>query len=177
VFVGNHKPVLRNVDDAARRRFNIIPFTHTPENPDKELKDKLRAEYPAILRWMIDGCLDWQKNGLVRPPVVTEATAEYFSEQDSVRQWIDECCETGDRNVSDTTEHLFASWTAWAMAHGEKPGTSKWLHPILQRQGYEPVAETPGHRKKRGFVRISVKVVDTSGQYQNRSEADDDPSF
>ena len=74
VFVGNHKPVLRNVDDAARRRFNIIPFTHKPENPDKELKDKLRAEYPAILRWMIDGCLDWQKNGLVRPAVVKEAT-------------------------------------------------------------------------------------------------------
>ena len=36
----------------------------------------MRAEYPAILRWMIDGCLDWQKSGLVRPPVVIEATAE-----------------------------------------------------------------------------------------------------
>ena len=29
-IIGNHKPVLQNVDDAARRRFNIIPFTRKP---------------------------------------------------------------------------------------------------------------------------------------------------
>ena len=44
---------------------------------------------PLILRWMIDGCLDWQKNGLVRPPVVTASTADYFSEQDTLAQWIE----------------------------------------------------------------------------------------
>jgi len=177
VFVGNHKPVLRNVDDAAKRRFNIIPFTHTPENPDKELKDKLRAEYPAILRWMIDGCLDWQKNGLVRPPVVIEATAEYFSEQDSVRQWIEECCDTGGTLLSDTTENLYASWTAYITASGEKPGTKKSFSQSLLQQGFELVAETPGHRKKRGFLRISVKAKDTSSQWQNRTEADDADPF
>jgi putative DNA primase/helicase len=124
VFVGNHKPVLRNVDDAARRRFNIIPFTHKPENPDTELKDKLRAEYPAILRWMIDGCLDWQKNGLVRPPVVIEATDEYFSEQDTLRQWIEECCDVGPKE-SDTSDALFASFKAWAERNGEAAGSAR----------------------------------------------------
>ena len=38
-----------------------VPFTHKPEKVDQELKEKLKAEYPAILRWAIDGCLDWQK--------------------------------------------------------------------------------------------------------------------
>ena len=37
LIVGNHKPVLRNVDEAARRRFNIIPFVHKPETPDKHV--------------------------------------------------------------------------------------------------------------------------------------------
>jgi putative DNA primase/helicase len=64
-IVGNHQPVLKNVDDAARRRFNIVPFTRKPSHPDPQLEEKLRAEYPAILRWMVDGCLDWQKHGLV----------------------------------------------------------------------------------------------------------------
>jgi P4 family phage/plasmid primase-like protien len=177
VFVGNHKPVLRNVDEAAKRRFNIIPFTHKPEAPDTELKDKLRTEYPAILRWMIDGCLDWQKNGLVRPPVVIEATAEYFSEQDSVRQWIEECCDTGGTRLSDTTENLYTSWTAWITASGEKPGTKKSFSQSLLQQGFELVAETPGHRKKRGFLRISVKAKETSNQWQNRAEADDADPF
>jgi putative DNA primase/helicase len=86
VVIGNHKPTLRNVDDAARRRFNVVPFEHRPAHPDRELEQKLRAEWPGILRWMIDGCLDWQTRALVRPQVVMDATAEYFSEQDSVQQ-------------------------------------------------------------------------------------------
>jgi putative DNA primase/helicase len=171
VIVGNHKPVLRNVNDAAKRRFNIIPFLHKPPKPDFGLEAKLKAELPAILRWALDGCQDWQANGLVRPAVVTEATAEYFSEQDSVAQWVAECCDTGGRNVSDTTANLFSSWTTYAMANGEKPGTTKWFNQVLQRQGAESVAETPNHRKKRGFLRIAVKLVDTSDQWMNRHEA------
>jgi putative DNA primase/helicase len=46
VVIGNHKPTLRNVDDAAKRRFNMVLFTHKPPNPDQELH-KLRAEWPA----------------------------------------------------------------------------------------------------------------------------------
>jgi putative DNA primase/helicase len=42
LIVGNHKPVLRNVDEAARRRFRIVPFTRKPANPDPRLADKLR---------------------------------------------------------------------------------------------------------------------------------------
>ena len=46
MIVGNHKPLLRNVDDAARRRFNIVPFTVKPDQPDPQLEEKLRAEWP-----------------------------------------------------------------------------------------------------------------------------------
>ncbi|HEV7253078.1 MAG TPA: phage/plasmid primase, P4 family [Mesorhizobium sp.] len=172
IIVGNHKPVLRNVDEAAKRRFNIIPFVHRPQTPDRQLEEKLRAEWPAILAWAVEGALDWQRNGLVRPAVVSDATNEYFSEQDSVRQWVEECCETGSRTLCDTTANLFASWTDYAHRNGEQPGTTKWFSQALQRHGYEPVADTPGHRKKRGFLRIRVKAKDTSGQWQNRPEAE-----
>ena len=59
-IVGNHRPLLRTVDDAQRRRFNLVPFTHKPASPDRELERKLRADWPAILRWAIDGCADWR---------------------------------------------------------------------------------------------------------------------
>jgi putative DNA primase/helicase len=175
VVIGNHKPALRNVDDAARHRFNVVPFVHKPPVPDRELETKLCEEWPAILRWMINGCLTWQRGGLVRPQVVLEATAEYFSEQDSVQQWIDECCETGGRDVFDTVANLFRSWTAYATTNGEKPGNSKWLAQTLRRQGCESVPHTPGHHEKRGFLGISVKNVDTSGQWQNRTADHDAP--
>src|SRR3954462_11899159 len=113
--IGNHKPVLRNVDDAARRRFNVVPFTRKPAAPDKQLETKLKAEWPAILRWMIEGCLDWQQNDLMRLQAVISATETYFSEQDTMRQWLDECCDIGLRK-SDTQDGLFKNWTEYALA-------------------------------------------------------------
>ena len=49
-IIGNHKPRLRNVDDAMQRRVNIIPFVHKPRQPDSRLEEKLRNEWPGILR-------------------------------------------------------------------------------------------------------------------------------
>ena len=42
---------------------------------------------------MIDGCLDWQANGLIRPASVSAATDEYFEEQDLFGQWLEEECD------------------------------------------------------------------------------------
>jgi len=156
--IGNHKPVLKNVDDAAKRRFNVVPFLHKPAVPDRELETKLKAEWPAILRWMIEGCLDWQKNGLVRPQVVKDATAEYFSEQDVLAQWVEDQCETGSFGVYDTTASLFSSWQHYAHARGEEAGTSKRFALALQRQEFTPVREVPGRRGMRGFKGVKVRV-------------------
>jgi putative DNA primase/helicase len=103
-----------------------------------------------------------------------DATAEYFSEQDSVRQWIEECCDTGGQNLFETTATLFESWSEYAQANGEKSGTTKWFTQALLRQGCEPVKHTPGQRGKREFRRIQVKPVDTSGQWQNRGQDRDE---
>jgi putative DNA primase/helicase len=168
VFVGNHQPVLRNVDDAARRRFNIIPFVHKPENPDKELKDKLRTEYPAILRWMIDGCLDWKRYGLIRPAVVVEATEEYFTEQDSLGRWIEELCDIGKPAMEARHKALFASWTSWAAANGEQAGTGKAFSKSLQKRGFKQSHDRNGSL----FNGIELRPIDTSGQYQNRMDSD-----
>ncbi len=157
-IIGNHKPVLKNVDDAAKRRFNVVPFVHKPAKPDLQLEHKLKGEWPQILRWMIEGCLDWQKHGLVRPEVVKNTTAEYFSEQDTVNQWVIEFCTLG-ATQSETLETLFKSWTAYALANGEKPGTSKWFSQTLSRLGCAAVKDTPMNHGKRGFKGIAVTPV------------------
>src|SRR6185437_3592026 len=47
---GNHKPALRAVNEASRRRFNLIPFTVTipKDERDGKLSEKLKEEWPAI---------------------------------------------------------------------------------------------------------------------------------
>jgi len=162
VVIGNHKPGLKNVDEAARRRFNVVPFLHKPANPDRELETKLKAEWPAILRWMIEGCLDWQRHGLVRPQVVKDATAEYFSEQDVLAQWVEDQCETGSVGVYDTTASLFSSWQHYTHARGEEAGSAKRFVMALQRLGFKPVRDVPGRHNQRGFAGVRVRFC--SGQ-------------
>jgi putative DNA primase/helicase len=77
IISGNHKPGLRSVDEAIRRRFNLVPFSVTIPQAERdiELSEKLKAEWPGILAWMIGGCLQWQQIGLAPPRCVTEATS------------------------------------------------------------------------------------------------------
>ena len=154
-IVGNHQPMLRNVDDAARRRFSMVPFVHKPKAPDKDLEEKLRKEWPSILSWMIEGCLDWQMNGLVRPKSVIAATEMYFSEQDLMGQWLNEECDvrTDDPNIWDRTTNLFAAWTSYARTAGDVPGTLKSFGPAMRRHGLLP------HRSNsaRGFKGVRLK--------------------
>ena len=66
VIAGNHKPTIRSIDEAMRRRLHLIPFTVTipPERRDRKLTEKLLRERDGILAWAVEGCLDWQRMGL-----------------------------------------------------------------------------------------------------------------
>jgi putative DNA primase/helicase len=154
-IIGNYRPVLRNVDDAARRRFNIVPFTRKPPNPDRGLEAKLKLEWPGILGWMIEGCVDWQSNGLVRPVSMVDATEAYFAEQDLFGQWVEDTCDTDLESPSmwDLGEPLFSSWQEYAKAAGEESGSAKAFAGDLQKRGF---SRKRTHRG-RGFSGIRLK--------------------
>jgi P4 family phage/plasmid primase-like protien len=101
---GNHKPTLKNPDEAMRRRMIVLPFDHPPKMKDVHLPERLRAEWSGVLSWLIAGCLDWQKGGLVVPHLSERATAAYLEQQDVFGQFIKECCELGERYVVKSGE-------------------------------------------------------------------------
>lgn len=151
VIAGNHKPGLRSVDEAIRRRFHLVPFTVVipPEQRDKNLGERLRAEWPGILAWMIDGCIDWQKRGLGPPESVTNATAAYLEAEDAMAAWLDEA-GTRDLSAWEATKTLFASWKAWADNAGEHAGTMKRFTQNLETRGLTLERKTHA-RGFRGF--------------------------
>ena len=165
-FSGNHAPHIQNLDDAMRRRFNIVPFTRKPAEPDLDLEHKLRAEWPGILRWMIEGCLDWQKNRLVRPGAVQDATAEYFSEQDVFSDWLKEqCdCEPGNHDKFASSKALFADWEQYAKRVGEPAGSLKTFAPRMRRHGYQPEQIYAVAGKGYRGIRVKPSVTRGSGQ-------------
>lgn len=157
-IVGNHAPALVNVDDAAKRRFNIVPFTVKPTNPDRELEARLKTEWPGILRWMIEGALAWQRTGLAQPESIRAATAEYFGSQDFTAQWLDEMCtvEPGNGSRWETTADLFASWSAFAKAAGEDPGSQRGIAARLRRNGLRDHVRKVGGKTYRGWTGVTI---------------------
>ena len=153
---GNHKPRLTSVDEAMRRRLLLVPFTvQIPAGErDRDLTQKLRAEWPAILRWSVDGCLEWQRIGLELPAIVRDATDAYFADQDTLKQWLDECIEDGgERGFSRTTE-LFDSWKDWCENRNIKPGSAQALSEALVDRGFVKKRNNVG---RQGFRNLIVR--------------------
>ena len=164
MIAGNHRPGLRNVDEAIRRRFHLIPFdvTIAAAERDEALPDKLRAEWPGILAWMIDGCLLWQERGLAPPVAVQDATADYLAAEDAMGLWMEECC-TQTSTFYATSGALFGSWKAWAEAAGEQAGSQKRFSQALQARGFDPKRE--GHTGKPGFIGIGIRPPESDRHY------------
>jgi putative DNA primase/helicase len=152
-IVGNHKPGLRSVDEAIRRRFNLIPFkVHIPpEERDPILPERLKAEWPGILRWMIDGCLEWQQQGLKPPLAVTSATAEYLESEDALSCWLEDKCERSPESKTASTD-LYVSWKNWADAAGEPVGTQKRFSQKLEDRHFQKVR----NKHFRGFQGLRI---------------------
>lgn len=166
LIAGNHRPGLRSIDEAMRRRFHLVPFTVTipPERRDPDLQAKLKAEWPAILAWAISGCLEWQQGGLQPPGAVRHASEAYLESEDAVAAWLEEETEAEARSWERAGD-LYASWRSWADRAGEHPGSQKRLAQALEGRGLIPERRSDG-RGYRG-VRLRRPVCrDGSGGWQ-----------
>jgi putative DNA primase/helicase len=150
----NHKPRIRTVDEAFRRRINLIPFgvTIPKEERDTKLKQKLRREWPGILAWMIEGCRAWQREGLNAPPVVMQATEEYLDSEDALGGWLDECCGRGPAEYwLASNVACWASYKQWAKRANEPVGSQKEFSQRMKRK-FTPYRTT----NSRGFRGLRV---------------------
>ena len=139
MIIGNNKPSLRGVDEAIRRRLHLIPFTVTipPAERDPDLPEKLKAEWPAILRWCFDGCLDGSGSGSTRPsacgrPPTTISPARTRSSAGATT------APTSDTHSWESSGDLWASWKAWAERTGEIRASSEHSASCLRSVGLRP---------------------------------------
>lgn len=168
VIAGNHKPAIRNVDEAMKRRLHLIPFTVTipPERRDAQLTDKLLAERDGILAWAVEGCLAWQREGLQPPASVVSATAEYFDEEDAVGDFLDEEAQRHPQ-ARVAVADVFQRWQDWAGRRGEYVGTSRWLAQQLANRGFE---RTRIHGGVKALAGLSLKPKDSGVRLPYRDD-------
>jgi putative DNA primase/helicase len=173
-LTGNHMPVLRNVGLAMARRFNRVPFTVTipPSQVNKSLaRELIDEEGPGILLWMIQGCVEWQRSGIDQPSAVKEATASYFSSQDLLGEWMNDCCEKDSNGWVGTTE-LFNSWKMWTEARQEFTGSVRGFSMKLEDRGL--MKKRNKEKTLNGFAGWKIKVYTaTNGSGHAYSGAND----
>lgn len=155
VFSGNDQPTVSEMDDAIRRRVHMVTFNIKPAKLDLDLKQKLREEFPAILGWMLEGCLSWQQQGLNPPRHVQEATIDYVEAQDATGRWLEECCVKEGSSAFTESGALYQSWREWCGETGEYIGTMRVFVQALRKRGFEP-AKHPGNRRG-GFRGLKLK--------------------
>lgn len=134
IIAGNSKPRLKGDDYAMVRRMILIPFTQKFEGLQRDdyLPEKLKAEYPGILRWFIDGARKWSESGLLIPSAVKDSTAEYMAQQNDIQLWIDECCNVGDGLQVGSTA-AYQSYSAFKSRNGEHAESGKAFSARLEK--------------------------------------------
>lgn len=146
-IAANHKPVVRGTDYAIWRRIKLIPFTVTipEEEKDENLRQKLLREGPGILRWAVEGCLAWQREGLGIPPEVKEATETYRAEMDVLGEFLADCCEV-KKEAKTSSKELYDAYAGWCQVNGERPLSKRNFGQRLEERGFCPHKGTGGAR-------------------------------
>jgi putative DNA primase/helicase len=163
MIAGNHAPKLLNADEAMRRRMNIVPFIARPAKPDKELERRLGEELGHILQWAIEGCLDWQQNGLVRPAVVEAATADYFAEQDVLGAWLDECCvvDQGNGRLMEAIALLKADFERFAA--DREACLFGPFGTAMRKRGFEPKTIRLNGKVQKALIGVRLRTSADNG--------------
>ena len=153
----NHRPVIRGTDHGIWRRIRLVPFTETipDEEKDRELPTKLLAERDGILAWAVEGCLAWQRDGLAAPEAVVNATQDYREDMDILAEFLSEKCY---RMGTVKNQDLYAAFSAWQQANGEKPRSHRWLTRTLQERGF---VQSPSRINGRRWDGLSLREEET----------------
>ena len=135
----NHRPHIRGVDKAIWRRIRLIPFEVTipDDEQDKALPEKLNAELPGILAWAVQGCLEWQMEGLGIPPEISAATEAYRQESDVVGAFIAERC-VQKSGIKTAAGKLYQEYQQWCEQNGEESLKQRDFGMQLSERGFKP---------------------------------------
>jgi P4 family phage/plasmid primase-like protien len=118
----NHRPIIKGSDNGIWRRILMIPFERNFKEDETLAEDvdrpaKIAMEARGILRWLVEGALEYQRVGLNVPVGIQEAREEYRNDMDLLREWIDTRCVFETDAVTSSSD-MFISWQQYAQPKG-----------------------------------------------------------
>lgn len=170
-LVANSAPIVDAADGAMWRRILRIPFPHTVplEHRDPNVKKALTTPSiggPAVLAWIVEGCLEWQRIGLAVPESVSEATAQMRAESDPVRDFLDDLCllDPSNGELSVPVAKLWEAYTFWSRRSRPERGlTRRNFGDAMLRRGAVRARGTGGTWLWRGVALTSPDFEPLTG--------------
>lgn len=165
ILATNSLPAIDEDTEAVWRRLRLIPFTVVipREERDPDLLDKLKAEGPGILRWLLDGCAQWHRDGLGEPQAVSDATGHYRAESDPVAAFVADCCIEHPDNWCASSA-LRREYEKWCSEQGDRPIAGREFTDGLKRRGYTPARRHAG----RGWDGVGLRNDDVFAESEGR---------
>jgi P4 family phage/plasmid primase-like protien len=145
-LMGNHQPTVGAGGHAFWRRLRLVPFAHQVEKKiDGYHQQMFDAEGPAILAWIVAGAVKVINNGFTEPQCVMAATEEYQQQEDSMQQFIDECCQRVSGDFKLPSGQVYKRYVDWCRNNGIEP---KQANVFGRELGNHQVKVGPSHGKR-----------------------------
>ena len=136
IIEGNTLPRFGRIDEAIKRRLILWEFKRTFARPDTTLKTRLRAEASGILAWMIEGCLEWQRQGLNPPKSIQKDTSAYLAEADDIDMFVGDCL-VSERGARVSSGEVYARWKQWCVDNGVFADTRRSFTDRMVAKGFD----------------------------------------
>jgi putative DNA primase/helicase len=161
IFCSNHHPSFSSVDNGLARRLQLVPWSAkiAREDMDRTLGDRLYMdEGPAILRWMIQGCVAWRQHGLQPPESVTRKTEDHLGYQDALGAFLEERCIACRGSKLDNQEML-DEYAAWCEEQRYRTPSARRLANEMRDKGY--VAEKHPRTRRVAWLDITWRPLES----------------
>lgn len=132
----NHRPIVREMTAGMWRRLVLIPFRRQFDiTKGKDLEQKLWAERSGILAWIVEGAIQWHREGLNIPPVIQAEVQAYRDESDIFGQFLSEYIIPSAGGKVQSFD-LWGRWREFCAAEGIKDGSRQSFGRRVSEYGY-----------------------------------------
>jgi P4 family phage/plasmid primase-like protien len=189
----NHRPIVKGSDFGVWRRLLLLDYNvrygsaeqvqagDADKLGDEGLTTKLMAEREGVLAWIVQGAMEWYRNGLQAPVSIFEASAAYRNEQDRAKQFVAERCIVDRHSWSPFSGPfgLYPEYARWCKDSGFQALTSTRFIGELQRvvgagfrRGQKDVKIDNVYKNHRGCWGLRINVDQDGGGFAVLPDAD-----
>ncbi len=145
----NNVPAINDDSDGAWERLELLSCKSqiAEKDQDERLAEKLLAEAPGILNWLLEGLRMYFRQGLVETESMEADTEAYRGSENAMGRFVEEKCDiVSQETVRTPTSTLYTQYKNWCAENGEGSESQIALTQYLKRKFKVKDGRTAGVR-------------------------------